>query len=138
MTGILQVVTGRTAAAVVAFSARLDDTHTGSTASASMNFVNDGSIAVLGSSSSTSGAWFQPVGGLPGANYWIKAVITGAASSTGPASGAVTALSSTVGWAWNQTVVGLKTATAVVSIYADAAGTQLLTSTSVSVSVERA
>lgn len=137
MTGSVQtLLAGGAASGVVPFTVRLDDLKNNAASSATMNFFSTGAITVLGSRSTTSGAWFAPVGGSPGTGYWIKAVITGAASSSGPASGALTPLTGTVGWAWNQSPPGTKSATAVVSIYSDAAGTQLQASASVTVSLD--
>lgn len=123
----------------VSFSVTLNDFRNGATSSATVNLQSDGTITVLGSSSTTSGAWFVPTTTGVGSAYWVKYTFnSGSPATSGPANGSVTALSSTVGWNWQQASVGAKSAQAKLEIFDNAAGTgTALGSCTFNVTVER-
>ena len=133
------LLAGGSGAGPVSFTATLSDTKTGATASATLNLQSDGTVTVLGNASATSGEWYKPTTSGIGASYWAKYTLnSGTAATSGPANGSVTALTSTVGWNWQQTTVGSKGASAKVEIFDNAGATgSALASCTFSVLVER-
>jgi hypothetical protein len=95
----------------------------------------DGTISYNVGGSPTSAKWFNPSGGSPGSSYYVKFTLsTGVAWDAGLVSGTVYSLGANRQIALSRLTVGSSSNTGTISIYADAGGTQLLTSGSFSMS----
>ncbi len=103
-------------------------------ASAAILFASGGSITYVGNQCSGPNAWYLPFTAGIGAGYWIRATLSsGAAWDSGPVSGTLYQLNSTLSLTWSATAGTSKTAVVTIQIYSDAGGTVLVTSGTVNV-----
>jgi hypothetical protein len=95
----------------------------GSFATSSVQFGTDGAIAYGGEDSLGSTRWHDPLTPGIGNSRWIKATLDGgSAPSSGPAMGAISAMSAARTWTLTRSGVGTAQSQLSVTIYADAAG----------------
>lgn len=92
---------------------------------AKISFFADGTITYqLSGLSSGSTAWITPTGGTPGNSYWIKFTRVSGIVYTGPTSGVVYPLSSTLAISVTAVTSGqIRQSAGTVDIYSDASGT---------------
>ncbi len=109
--------------------------------SCGLRFNVDGSIDILRTSlGNLLGAqkWFNPSGGSPGNNYWVRCTLTsGTVSGGSAATGSWLALSSSRLWQKTTTAVGLVEFTATIEIATDSGGTNIVSSGSFTIQAER-
>lgn len=112
----------------------------GSTHTGQINFNTDGTVSravTPPDSSNVLPNWYSTTTTGIGSNYWIKFTLSsGAAWDAGVVSGALNALSSVQSLKWTVTTGGTKLASVAVAIYADAGGTLLVGSGTLSVDIE--
>lgn len=105
-------------------------------ASASVSFETNGTIAYTGNDSSGSPNWFAPTTDGIGNSYWVKFTVnSGTAPTSGSAIDTVLALSSSRTWSWSRSASGSTTANCTIAVFSDSGGTQLVHSDSFNVAV---
>lgn len=98
-------------------------------ASASAQFTSAGGIAYTGNQSTGPATWYDPTTTGVGSGFWIKFTLSsGSAWDAGLVSGTLYQISSARTLTWSATAGISKTASVAVQVYADAGGTQLVSS----------
>lgn len=132
MTFASRTFQGLQQASVQSGSANVSDIRTTGTASASMTFNADGSIASTGNSTGGPAAWNSPPGGSPGSTTWLSWTTTG-----GTGSGGSGILTSGKSFAYSCPLNGtFVIGTITCKFYGDVGLTQLLGTITISVDVE--
>lgn len=136
MTGMQQILLG--GGVVISFTVNsvTDVRASPITAVGSVTFDQDGLIGYVGNGSNGSARYANPP--LPGIGnfYWVKIVVNSGTAPAGSAVNTVLALSTSRTWSWTSTAGQTKSANCTISVYADAAGTILLASSTFPVQVE--
>lgn len=104
-------------------------------ANASFGLNSNGTTFLSGNTTSGQSTWitFPP----PLSSYWASMTVnSGNANNGGPTSGTIVALSSSPGWSWTCPANAVRSANCTLRVYADAAGTQLLSTSNFTVSLE--
>ena len=96
---------------------------------ASISFLNDGTLGGV------AGDWYAPTSAGIGASYWIRATLSSGNTPAGAALNTWHSLSTARGWSLSQTTQGSKSCTLNISIASDSAGTNIVSTGTLSLSV---
>lgn len=140
MSGFIGVLAATTSGRVdISGTLALDDQEFSPTnATASVSFLNNGTITYVGNGSTGDSTWFEPSGATPGNNYYVSLTLdSGNLWTSGAASGTGVALTSTRTWSWSTTANGSKTAAVTVRFATDSGMTNVVDSAPLILYVER-
>lgn len=106
-------------------------------ATCNLLFNTDGTITNTGSATNNSTgfpcSWYQPTTASIGNSFWVRSTLTSGTFTTDPSAGTWLALSSVRTWTRNASSGNRQTAVATFEIAADAAGTQIVYSGTITV-----
>lgn len=98
-------------------------------ATVDLNVTSDGRVTGSGSTTPIAQNWFQPTTASIGTNFWVRASLTGGSAPSAGTTGSWLQLSSSRQWTNTRiTLPGSKTSTLLIEIASDAAGANIITS----------